>query len=136
MISRLTIPERVAGGAALVGIGASFLTWYGYASGTTQVTVDGFRSSLLGDVFFIACAAILLFVAARARLVSIGRVANSIWLSVVAVAAGSIAIQLVLAIAGGRSLHKGLLAAVLCGAALLWAGRRLTTESNSYDGIL
>ncbi len=130
MLSRLSIAERIAGVAALVGVLASFLTWYGYTDGALQVSVNGFRASLLGDVFFAASATVVGLVAARARLISVGRIDPRVWSACAITATASAGLQLVLTPIFGRSLHSGLLLALATALVMLWTVRKHAGEHD------
>ena len=60
MLSHVNKPEAIGAASAALGGFVAFLPWYGYASGNSHVTVNAFRASLLGDVFFVAIAAAIL----------------------------------------------------------------------------
>lgn len=117
-IGRLETAERVSGGAALIGILASFLSWVSYSSAGQQITVNGFRASLLGDVFVLSCFVCLLAVAVRAGLIDAhlklhGTARVAAW-----VAFAAIVLQALLAVDSGDGLHKGFGLAFLSAVAL------------------
>ena len=58
MLRRLTFADWAAGLAVALGLLAVFLPWYSYRSGSAHITVNGFRASLLGDIFFLGIAAL------------------------------------------------------------------------------
>ncbi|MBV9099860.1 MAG: hypothetical protein JO198_02320 [Candidatus Dormibacteraeota bacterium] len=115
--------DRAAALAVLLGLIAAFVPWYSYMSATARVTVNGFRASLLGDLFFLAIAATALLLLMRHRVIEdviSERLDERQAFSVVAaVAAGTVLLQLVLdAMGGGRSLGFGFLLAVFAAIAL------------------
>src|SRR5438477_12747094 len=57
MLRRFTPADWAGALGVAFGLAAAYLPWYGYASGTARVTVNGFRASLLGDLFFLTVAA-------------------------------------------------------------------------------
>ncbi len=97
----------------------AFLPWYGYASGNSHVTVNAFRASLLGDVFFVAiAAAILLLLIGRGfvdDVVTPYIPETTAHATAAALAIGSVLVQLILARATGRSLSIGIFLALDCG---------------------
>jgi hypothetical protein len=120
--------EAISAASAALGVLVAFLPWYGYAAGTTHVSVNAFRASLLGDIYFLAIATVIL-------LLLIGRgfvddvvtpyvPESTAYAAAATLAMGSVLIQLILARAGNRGLGVGiflaLLAAVgLCSASVL-----------------
>ena len=60
MPSHINRAEAIGVASAAVGVLVAFLPWYAYSAGTAQVSVNAFRASVLGDVFFIAIAAVVL----------------------------------------------------------------------------
>jgi len=126
MLKRADWSDRVA----ILGVGlgtlAAYLPWYGYSATTTQVSVNGFRASIMGDLFFLAIAATALLVLMRHGLIADvlgGRVSDrAARLAIAGVAAVAVLIQLVLIATGGRSASGGMLCAVAAVAALCAAG--------------
>lgn len=125
MHSRLGNSDRVAALAAAAGVLVSFLPWYSYYAGDTQVTVDGFRASLLGDIFFLTAVALALLLLMQHGAVSDivrTRVSPGVaYLAVTAVATGAVLDQLLLARTGHRSIAPGLFMAVVVVAAMAGA---------------
>ncbi len=58
MPSHINRAEAVGAASAAVGVLVAFLPWYRYSAGTAHITVNAFRASLLGDVYFLAIAAV------------------------------------------------------------------------------
>lgn len=150
MLRRVNGADRAAALAVLLGTIAAFVPWYSYTSATARVTVNGFRASLLGDIFFLAIAATALLLLMRHRVIEdvVGERADERQaFSVVAgVAAGALLLQLVLdAMGGGRSLGFGFLLAVFAAVSLgvaAWLkrpseGRRMTVrqmlQEDTFD---
>ena len=52
MLRRFTPADWTAAAGAMLGLVALYLPWYSYSSGAARVTVNGFRASLLGELFF------------------------------------------------------------------------------------
>jgi hypothetical protein len=116
MLRRLTPADRVAAIAALAGVAVAFLPWYSYSSGSSRITVNGFRASLLGDVFFLCAAATLLLVLMRQGVVTDllqRRMSQRAAAIIVAgVAAASVLDQLLLATTGHHAIAAGLVLAL------------------------
>ena len=60
MPSHINRAEAIGVASAAVGILVAFLPWYAYSAGTSHVSVNAFRASVLGDLFFVAIAAVVL----------------------------------------------------------------------------
>src|SRR5579864_2050401 len=60
MPSHINRAEAIGAASAVLGALVAFLPWYAYSSSNAHVSVNAFRSSALGDVFFIAVAAVIL----------------------------------------------------------------------------
>jgi hypothetical protein len=122
MISRLNRADRATGVAALAGLLAAYLPWYSYTAATSHISVNGFRASALGDLFFlgIAATAILLLIRLGMVLNPLQHVAGERVMFAVAagVSGAAVALQLLLAAAGGKSISFGLLLGVLAAAGL------------------
>lgn len=123
MWKRVQGPDRIAAAAVLLGVIAVFVPWYSYTTAATHVTVNGFRSSLLGDLFFLAIAATALLLLMRTGVVEdmiTSRMDEGQALLLLAGAVcGAVLLQLILnALGGGRSLSAGFLLAVLSAIAL------------------
>ena len=149
MPSHINRAEAIGAASAAVGVLVAFLPWYGYPSGNAHITVNAFRASALGDVYFLAIAAVILLL-----LIGRGFVDDVVTPYIpettahavaAALAMGSVLIQLILARATGRSLGAGIFLAVLaaaglCGAAVLRRlhpdRRRSVRESLSHEGLL
>ena len=125
MPSHINRAEVIAAASAAVGVLVAFLPWYGYAAGTSHVTVNAFRASALGDVYFVAIAAtILLLLIGRGFIDDIVTPyvpESTAHAAAAALAMGSVLIQMILAVATGRSLGLGIGLAVLAAAGLCTA---------------
>ena len=62
MLKRTDWGDRIAVLGVLAGLIAVYLPWYAYTSAGSQISVNGFRASLLGDLFFLAIGASALLV--------------------------------------------------------------------------
>ena len=131
MPSHLNRAEAIGAASAAVGVLVAFLPWYGYPAGTAHVTVNAFRASLLGDIYFLAtAAAILLLLIGRGFVDDVvtpyvpESTSNA---AAAALAIGSVLIQLILARSTGRSLGIGIFLALLAAVGLCTASvlRRL-----------
>jgi hypothetical protein len=149
MPSRINRAEAIGAASAAVGVLVAFLPWYGYSLGATHVTVNAFRASLLGDVFFVAIAAVVLLL-----LIGRGFVDDVITpyipettahATAAAVAMGGVLIQIILARATGRSWGIGILLALIAAAGLCTAAvlrrlhpdrRRSVREGLSHEGLI
>jgi len=149
MLSRINRAEAIGAVSAALGLLVAFLPWYDYASGTSRVTVNAFRASLLGDVFFVAIAAVMLLL-----LIGHGFVDDVVtpyipettaYATASALAMGSVLVQIILARATGRSLGVGIFLALIAAAGLCTAAvlrrlhpdrRRMARESLSHEGLL
>jgi hypothetical protein len=149
MPSHINRAEAIGAASAAVGALVAFLPWYGYALGTSHVTVNGFRASLLGDVFFLAIAAVILLL-----LIGRGFVDDVVTpyipeitahATAAAVAMGSVLIQLILARATGRSLGIGIFLALIAAAGLCTAAvlrrlhpdrRRIVRDGLSHEALI
>lgn len=149
MPSRINRAEAIGAASAAVGVLVAFLPWYSYSSGTTHVSVNAFRASLLGDVFFVAIAAVILLL-----LIGRGFVDDVVTpyipettahATAAAVAMGSVLIQIILARATGRSLGIGILLALIAAAGLCTAAvlrrlhpdrRRIVRDGLSHEGLI
>ncbi len=149
MPSHINRAEAIGAASAAVGALVAFLPWYGYALGTSHVTVNGFRASLLGDVFFLAIAAVILLL-----LIGRGFVDDVVTpyipeitahATAAAVAMGSVLIQLILARATGRSLGIGIFLALIAAAGLCTAAvlrrlhpdrRRIVRDGVSHEALI
>lgn len=122
MIKRADWGDRVAALAVALGLLAVFLPWYSYSAAASRVSVNAFRASLLGDVFFIALAVEGLLLLTRHGLVDDllgGRIGDrGARYAVALVAGGAVILQLILVAAGGRSIAGGMILAILSVAAL------------------
>ena len=126
MLKRADWSDRIAILGVGLGMLAVFLPWYGYGAGTTQVSVNGFRASLMGDLFFLAIATAALLVLMRHGVIADvlgGRVTDrGARLAIAVVAAVVVLLQLLLIATGGRSASAGVLFAVAAVAALCASG--------------
>jgi hypothetical protein len=149
MPSRINRAEAIGAASAAVGVLVAFLPWYSYSLGTTHVSVNAFRASLLGDVFFVAIAAVILLL-----LIGRGFVDDVVTpyipettahATAAAVAMGSVLIQIILARATGRSVGIGILLALIAAAGLCTAAvlrrlhpdrRRIVRDGLSHEGLI
>ena len=125
MLKRLDWSDRSASAAVVLGLLAAYFTWYGYISAGSHVAVNGFRASLLGDVFFLLIAAEALVVLTRLGLVpdvAGGRITDrTARIAIAAATAVVLLLQLILIAAGGRSAGAGMLLAFFALVALAFA---------------
>ena len=149
MPSRINRAEAIGAASAALGIVVAFLPWYGYVAGNSHVTVNAFRASALGDLFFVAVAAVVLLL-----LIGKGFVDDVVTPYIpettahavaAAVAMGSVLVQMILARAGGHSLGIGLFLALVAAAGLCTAAvlrrlhpdrRRIVREPLSHEGLI
>lgn len=131
MPSHINRAEAVGAASAAVGVLVAFLPWYSYPAGSAHITVNAFRASLLGDLFFIAIAAvILLLLTGRGfvdDVVTPYIPESTAHAAAAALAMGSVLIELIVARSTGRSLGIGIFLALLAAAGLCTASvfRRL-----------
>ncbi len=122
MSRRLTKADWTAAGAAVTGLIVTFLPWYTYTQGSAHITVNGFRASLMGDVFFVAVAVLALLLLMRLGFVSDilrRRISPRLAYAVVAgVGIASVLDQLLLVAGGRRSVAPGLILALLVAAGM------------------
>ena len=122
MLRRFTWADWAAALAVLFGLIAVYTPWYSYTSGSTHITVNGFRASILGDLFFLAIAITALMLLMRHGIVddlASPHVNEAPLYSALAGAAGAIVfLQLILTAAGGKSFGPGFLLAVFATLAL------------------
>ena len=134
MLKRADWSDRIAILGVALGLLAVFLPWYGYSVTTTQVSVNGFRASVMGDLFFLAIAAEAMLVLMRHGVVVDvlgGRVGDrTARIAVAAVAAATVFVQLLLILTGGRSAAGGMLCAVFAVMALGAAGWLLRIDAE------
>jgi len=125
MLRRFDRADWAASVGAGLGLIAAFVPWYSYVSGSDRITVNAFRASLLGDVFYVAIAATALVVLSRhaavARVLSSRYPERQVLTVLAACALASVVLQLMLAAAGGRSVSGGLLLALVAALALAGA---------------
>jgi len=117
MFTRFDKSDWTAAIAAALGLIAAFVPWYSYVMGSTRITVNGFRASLLGDVFYLVVGAtVLLLLSRHAAVASVisSRFSERralTWLAGCAMAC--VVLQLFIAAAGSRSASGGLLLAFM-----------------------
>lgn len=115
MVKRLDWSDRSATAAVLLGVLAAYLPWYAYSAAGAHVAVNGFRASVLGDIFFVVVAAEALLVLMRHGFVAGvlgGRLTDrAARIAVACTAAAIIVIQLVLVAAAGHGAGAGMLLA-------------------------
>ncbi len=125
MPSHINRAEAIAAASAAVGVLVAFLPWYGYAAGTSHITVNAFRASLLGDIYFLAIAAtILLLLIGRGFIDDVVTPyipESTAHAAAAALAMGSVLIQMIVAAATGRSFGIGIVLALLAAAGLCTA---------------
>ena len=149
MPSHVNRAEAIGAASAALGVLVAFLPWYGYVAGNSHVTVNAFRASLLGDVFFVAIAAVVLLL-----LIGRGFVDDVVTpyipettahATAAALAMGSVLIQMILAERDRRSLGIGIFLALIAAAGLCTAAvlrrlhpdrRRIVRESLSHEGLI
>jgi hypothetical protein len=149
MPTHINRAEAIGAASATLGVLVAFLPWYAYTSGGSRVTVNAFRASLLGDVFFIAIAAgILLLLIGRGfvdDVVTPYIPESTAHALAAALAMGSVLIQMILAKATGRSLSIGIFLALIAAAGLCTAAvfrrlhpdrRRTVRESLSHEALI
>jgi hypothetical protein len=149
MPSHVNRAEAIGAASASLGVLVAFLPWYAYTAGSAHVTVNAFRASLLGDVFFVAIAgAILLLLIGRGfvdDVVTPYIPETTAHAAAAGLAMGSVLVQIILARAGGRSLSIGIFlgliaAAGLCAAAVVRRlhpdRRRSVRDSLSHEGLI
>jgi hypothetical protein len=131
MLRRFTPADWAATIGAALGLVAVYLPWYSYSSGAARVTVNGFRASLLGDLFFLALAAAVLLLLTHRGYIDhpLARWARdrAAFPGVAATAGAVVILQLILMAAGGRSVAGGFILAVVATLALAlsaWLRRR------------
>jgi hypothetical protein len=97
---------------------SSFLPWSAYDAGSVHITVNGFRASVLGDLFFLAAAALLLLTLAESGILGLpyseleaNTAKKALWLS--AIAAAAVVLQVLLIAAAGHSTRPGVLIAII-----------------------
>lgn len=150
MLRRFNGADRAAAIAVLLGLIGVFVPWYSYTTSTSHVSVNGFRASLLGDIFFLAIAATALLLLMRHRVIEdvVGARADErqAFTAVAGIAGCAVLLQLVLdAMGGGRSLGFGFLLAIFAAIGLglaAWLkrpreGSRMTVrqmlEEDTFD---
>ncbi len=149
MPTHINRAEAIAAASAALGVLVAFLPWYAYVSGHSHITVNAFRASLLGDIFFVAIAAVVLLL-----LIGRGFVDDVVTPYIpestahalaAALAMGSVLIQMILAKATGSSLGIGIFLALIAAAGLCTAAvfrrlhpdrRRIVRESLSHEGLI
>ena len=111
MLRRLTLADWAAGLAGMLGLLAVFLPWYSYTSGSARITVNGFRASLLGDVFFLCTAAVALLMLIRNGVIEGPETIKNgerTWLLAIAATMGAaLLLQLIVIATGGLSVRAG-----------------------------
>ena len=136
MFQRLSTTERLTGVAAAIGIVSSFFTWGSYNTQTDLVTLTGFRISLLGIVFFLSMAAILVITLSRLDLVWIGHEVERAERIAMHVAMGAVAAQFLLNLVSAAGLGKGILGGLAAAIALEYLHRAPRTNRATYLGDL
>jgi hypothetical protein len=141
MPRRFTPADWAGALGAMLGLIAVYLPWYSYPGGAARVTVNGFRASLLGDLFFVAVAGAALLMLTRHGYIDhplARRVRAQAAFAGVAAAAGAVVVlQLILIAAGGRSVGGGFIVAVIATLALAmsaWLRRRDSDSALAAGG--
>ncbi|HKR99604.1 MAG TPA: hypothetical protein VJU79_08830 [Candidatus Dormibacteraeota bacterium] len=138
MFRRFSNADIAASIAAALGVIVSFLPWYSYAEGASRVSVNGFRASLLGDVFFLAAALMCLLVLMRLGVVRDllrQRISQRAACAVLAgVAVASVIDQLLLSSGGTRSVAPGLILALLVSLGMVAAAWLRSLERPAPGG--
>ena len=147
--SHINRAEAIGIASAALGVLVAFLPWYAYAAGNSHISVNAFRASVFGDLFFVAIAAtILLLLIGRGfvdDVVTPYIPETTAHATAAAVAMGSVLIQLILARAAGRSLGIGIFLALIAAAGLCTAAvlrrlhpdrRRIVREGLSHEGLI
>ena len=125
-MKRVTGADRVAAAAVVLGVIAMFVPWYTYSTSAARVSVNGFRASILGEVFFLALALTALIVLTRMRVIDDALLPawdrRQLLLACAAVAGAAVLLQLLLdVITHGRGIAAGFLLAILAAATLVTA---------------
>ncbi len=149
MPSHINRAEAIAAASAAVGVLVAFLPWYGYAAGTSHITVNAFRASLLGDVYFLAIAAtILLLLIGRGFIDDVVTPyipESTAHAAAAALAIGSVLIEMIVAGATRRTLGIGIVFALLAAVGLCAAcvfrrlhpdRRRIVRESLAQGPLI
>jgi hypothetical protein len=131
MPSHINRAEAIAAASAAVGLLVAFLPWYAYTVAGSHITFNAFRASLLGDFFYLAIAAsILLLLIGRGfvdDVVTPYVPETTAYAGAAALAMGSVLIQMIVAVATGRTLGLGIFLGLIAAAGLCTAAvfRRL-----------
>ena len=132
MLDRLSTEERIVGGAAILAIASAYLTWFSYTAGNVQVGLNGFRASILGDVFVIAAFLTLVLLASHLRLVKLPaaidyrrdiRIASFTCL-------GAMVLQILFSFDQGHHIHLAAGIALIAAAAMVLGSRRRAHRSD------
>jgi hypothetical protein len=122
---RLNNADLAATIAAALGVLVAFLPWYSYAQGSSHITVNGFRASAMGDVFFLMAALTLLLVLMRRGQVADllrRRISQRVACAVIAgVAIASVVDQFLLVAGSKHSVDFGLVFALLVASGMVAA---------------
>ena len=128
MLDRLSTADRISGGGAAVAVVASFLPWFHIRGDGSVVTVNAFRSGVLGLACFVAACGVLLILAVRHAVIENPRATDlpeGRLLLGLGIAIPLLAIlQLLLGSGGTHRPAAGLIATVLAGAVCAWGGRQ------------
>ncbi|MFN2451776.1 MAG: hypothetical protein ABR541_05435 [Candidatus Dormibacteria bacterium] len=134
MLDRLSTADRISGGGAAVAAVAAFLPWFHIRDAGSMVTVNAFRSGVLGLACFIAACGILMTLAVRHAAVENPRAADlpeGRMLLGMGIAVPLLAIlQLLLGSGGAHRPAVGLIAAVLAGVVCAWGGRQQSLDDR------
>lgn len=121
MLSRLNTSARMGALAAILAAVATFLTWYEYPTVDMTVRVNGFRSSVVGDLFFLSAMLMLTVVLHRAGVAesrTLDLAGDALFVGAGATAAGAMLISIVLATSSSRTPHSGIVVGTLAGAVM------------------
>jgi len=117
MLRRFTLADWAAGLSGMLGLIAVVVPWYSYTSAQSRVTVNGFRASLFGDLFFLTVAATMLLLLARHGVIDRRSLPafdeDTAFAAITAIAVGTVLMQIVLNASGGRSMGPGLVLAIV-----------------------
>jgi hypothetical protein len=142
MLRRFTPADWAAGSATAIGLIALYVPWYTYATGSSTVTVNGFRASVLGDLYFLTIAATALLLLIRHGFLDdlIGR-RFSEQQAFAALAAGALAavlLQVIVSAITGRMFGPGILLALIAAIVLAFGAwnRRIDLRESLTKGRL